>query len=421
MTYKPGLSSSLKNVLDGARRRFYISGMNRCYEVIVIGCGGLGSAALYRLSKELGPAVLGLEQFGLGHERGASQDHSRIIRLAQHQSQYAALARDAYEAWYEIERESGVRVLLKTGGLVIEDPTGRDMSKTGTRNIAGYVAAFDEHGFDYELLDPDELMARWPQFRLRGPERAIYQEDSGVVDAKRANAVHVALARAHGAEIMEKTPVRAVRPDGDGAQVVTDHETFLADRVVVASDAWTNTVLEETGMRIPLTVTQEQVTYYATPNLREFAPDRFPVFMWHGRDNFYGFPVYGEVATKLGQHMGGHEVTAETRTFDPDPVRVERYREFLGRHLPGFVGPELYTKTCLYTIPPDQNFVLDTLPEHPQISVAIGAGHAFKFAALIGRVLGDLALRGETSLLIEAFRIDRPAITDAAFEKAFHV
>jgi hypothetical protein len=111
-------------------------------------------------------------------------------------------------------------------------------------------------------------------------------------------------------------------------------------------------------------------------------------------DNFYGFPVYGEVATKLGQHMGGHEVTAETRTFEPDPVRVRRYRDFLGRYIPGFLGPELYTKTCLYTIPPDQNFVVDTLAEHPQISVAIGAGHAYKFAGLIGRILSELALEG---------------------------
>jgi sarcosine oxidase len=220
--------------------------------------------------------------------------------------------------------------------------------------------------------------------------------------------------------VLDETPVRAVRPNGDGVEVVTDDRTYLADRVVVASDAWTNEVLGETGTRIPLTVTQEQVTYYATPNLKAFSPERFPVFMWHGRDNFYGFPVYGEVATKLGQHMGGHEVTAETRTFEPDPVRLERYREFLGRYIPGFLGPELYTKTCLYTIPPDQNFVIDTLPEHPQISVAIGAGHAYKFAGLIGRILSELALEGESTYPIDAFRLDRPAVSDEAFEKTFH-
>jgi sarcosine oxidase len=396
--------------------------MNTRYEAIVVGCGGLGSAALYWLSRELGPAVLGLERFRLGHDRGASQDHSRIIRLAQHQSEYAALAPHAYEAWHALEEESGVRVLIKTGGLVIEAPDERDPEKVGTRNVEGYVAAFEEHGFDYELLDPGGLMRRWPQFRLEGSERAIFQKDSGLVDARKANAAHVALARSRGATVLEETAVRAVRPNGGGVEVVTDERTYFADRVVVAADARTNEVLRETGARIPLTVTQEQVTYYATPNLKEFSPERFPVFMWHGKDNFYGFPVYGEVATKLGQHMGGLKkpVTADTRTFEPDPVRIRRYRDFLSTHIPSFLGPELYTKTCLYTIPPDQNFVIDTLPEHPQISVAVGAGHAYKFAGLIGRILAELALDGASRFPIGAFRLDRPAISDEAFEKTFH-
>jgi sarcosine oxidase len=390
------------------------------YEAIVVGCGGLGSAALYWLSRELGDSVLGIEQFRLGHVRGASQDHSRIIRFAQHQPEYAALAPDAYEAFYEIEAESGVQVLHKTGGLVIEAVEERDPEKIGTRNVEGYIAAFEEFGFAYELLGPDELMYRWPQFRLRGTEKAIYQEESGIVDAGRTNAVHIALARARGAEVLEETPVRAVCPSGEGVEVVTDDEVYYTDRVVVASDAWTNQVLAETEAQLPLTVTQEQVTYYATPNLREFAPENFPVFMWHGAHNFYGFPVYGEVATKLGQHMGGHEVTADTRTFEPDPVRKQRYHDFLSRHLPGFLGPELYTKTCLYTVPPDQNFIIDTLPDYPQISVAIGAGHAYKFAGLIGRILSELALDGESSYPIEPFSIERPAITDNSFQKAFH-
>src|SRR5215210_8898701 len=280
--------------------------MNTDFRVIVIGCGGIGSAAAYWLGRRAGTSVLALEQFGLGHDRGASQDHSRIIRLAQHQSEYAALAPHAYEAWEDLEEGSGVGVLFKTGGLVIEAPDERDPEKVGTRNVDGYVDAFEEHGFDYELLDPDELMRRWPQFHLRGSERAIFQKDSGLVDARKANAAHVALARARGATVLDETPVRAVRPSGEGVEVVTDGRTYLADRVVVASDAWTNEILRETGARIPLTITQEQVTYYATPNLKQFSPERFPVFMWHGRDNFYGFPVYGEVATKLGQHMGGH-------------------------------------------------------------------------------------------------------------------
>lgn len=277
----------------------------------------------------------------------------------------------------------------------------------------------DRFGVDYTPLKADEVASRWPQFRLDGGERAIYQQDTGIIDAARANAVHAALARAHGAHIVESTPVRSVKPATAGVEMHTDEYAYLADRVVVTSGAWTNQVLADCGARLPLTVTQEQVTYYATPHLKEFAPETFPVFIWHGRHNFYGFPIYGEVATKLGEHMGGPEVTAETRTFEPDPQRQRRYCQFLNRHIPRFAGPELYTKACLYTIPPDQNFVLDTLPADPRVVVAVGAGHAYKFAALIGIILADLACEG-TSHPVEAFSLARPAITDLAFEKAFY-
>lgn len=391
------------------------------HRVIVVGLGGLGSAALHRLATELGPGVLGIEQFGLGHHRGASQDHSRIIRLAQHEPQYAALASPAYKSWDEVESESGQQILTRTGGLVVEDRVARRGAATGRRNIEGYTEMFDRYGVAYELLDADELVARWPQFRVSGGEQALYQAESGIIDAGRANAVHIALARAHGAEVRANTPVRAVRPDGDGVAVVTDDGVLHADRVVVASDAWTNQVLAGTGTSLPLTVLREQVTYYATPHLAEFSPARFPVFMWHGRHNFYGFPVYGEVATKLGQHMGGDETTADDRSFEIDPVRRERYAAFVDEHVPRFGGPELYSKTCLYTVPPDQNFVLDRLPEHPQIVVANGAGHAFKFAALIGQLLTDLALDRTPSHPIDAFTIDRPALTDPSFPRGFHV
>ncbi len=395
--------------------------MNSSHPIVVIGCGGLGSAACHWLAQEAGSAVLGLEQFELGHVRGASQDHSRIIRLAQHQDAYADLAPDAYAAWDAVERASGVTLHVRTGGLVIEDVAVRDAATTGTRNVAGYEEVMRRHGVEFERLTAGEIMQRWPQFRLAGDEQGIYQAESGLVDAGKANAVHLALARAAGATIRDRTPVLALRPRGDRVEVVTAGETYLAEKVVITADAWTNTLLAGLGRQLPLTVTQEQVTYYATPNLREFAPDRFPVFMWHGRDNFYGFPVYGEVATKLGQHNGGHVVTAETRSFEPDPVRVQRQRDFLAEHVPGFLGPGLYTKTCLYTLPPDQNFVLDTVPEHPNVAVAVGAGHAFKFASLLGRVLTDLALRGKTGYPVDEFALDRPALTDPHFERSFHV
>ena len=391
------------------------------HRYVVVGCGGLGSAATYWLSRAAGGRVLALEQYALGHDRGASQDHSRIIRYAQHQDAYADLAPAAYATWRDVERVSGQRLVTETGGLVIEDVEARAGTDTGSRNIGGYAAVADRHGVDFELLGARAIMERWPQFRLGGAEEAMYQRRSGIVDARRSNATHIALARGHGAEVREHTPVRALHPVGDHVEVVTDDEVIRAEHVVLTADARTNELLAPLGRALPLTVTQEQVTYYATPNLLDFSPERFPVFMWHGADNFYGFPVYGEVGTKLGQHMGGNEVTADTRTFEPDPLRIKRQEEFLAEHVPGFLGPEMYTKTCLYTIPPDQHFVVDTVPEAPRVSVAVGAGHAFKFASLIGRILAELATAGRSRHPIDTFTLDRAALTDPNWGRAFHV
>src|SRR3978361_2165599 len=106
--------------------------MNTDYRVIVVGCGGIGSAAAYWLGRDAGSSVLALEQFPLGHDRGASQDHSRIIRLAQHQDAYADLAPAAYATWHAVEQASGVRLVTKTGGLVIEATSERDAARRGT-------------------------------------------------------------------------------------------------------------------------------------------------------------------------------------------------------------------------------------------------------------------------------------------------
>jgi sarcosine oxidase len=160
-------------------------------------------------------------------------------------------------------------------------------------------------------------------------------------------------------------------------------------------------------MQLPLTVTQEQVTYFASSRLADFQPDRFPIWIWMDDPCFYGFPAFGEAGPKVGQDAGGQEVTADTRTFEPDQAALKRVQEFLARYIPSALGPIIYTKSCLYTLTPDRDFVLDTLPDHPNVTVAIGGGHGFKFASLIGRTLAELAVDGRTERNLEPFRIDR--------------
>lgn len=390
--------------------------MRQTYEVIVIGCGGLGSAAAYWLARRAGAEVLALEQFRLGHERGSSQDHSRIIRRSYHDPSYVALAAPAYELWAEVEAESGLQLVLRTGGLDLEL-----VGTTGIKDLSHCAAAMVEQGIPHEELSAREIMARWPQFTLPEEARGLYQADSGLVDAAKANAVHVALARLHGATIRDELPVRALRPVGDAVEVVTDDGVFSAGHVVLTCGAWTNHILASLGVHWPITVTQEQVTYFATPYIRDFTPDRFPVWIWRAQEEFYGFPVYGEVATKAGQDVGGDEVTPQTRTFAPNPRTHDRLLRFLEARIPHFLGPVLYTKTCLYTMTPDRDFVLDRLPDYPQITVGLGAAHGFKFSCLIGEILADLASEGDTRYPIAPFSLKRPALTDPTFVPTFNL
>lgn len=390
--------------------------MKTTYEYIVLGCGGIGSGTAYWLARHAGVEVLGLEQFELGHHHGGSQDHSRIIRLTYHHADYTRLTPHTYAAWATLEEESAVQIVTKTGSveLALADSPHR-------REIDIYAAAMDVAHIPYERIDGPEVMRRYPQFSLEQEVDALIQADTGIADAAKGNAAHVATARYHGATILDCCPVQTIHPFEGGVEVVTDAGRFSCRRLIVTAGAWTDRVLANVGVNLRLTVTQEQVTYYATPNLRDFAIGVFPIFIWHGNDVIYGFPVYGEVATKAAIDASGPAVTTNTRTYDADRAREQRVETWLKQYIPGFLGPKLYTKTCLYDMPRDRNFVIDALPEHPQILVCVGAGHAYKFASLLGKILSELAIDGQTDYPIAPFTLQRPAITDPNFPPIFHI
>jgi sarcosine oxidase len=357
------------------------------YEYIVLGLGGFGSAAAYWLARREGGEVLGIEQFELGHVRGESQDHSRIIRLSYHATHYVEMAKHAYLAWHEIECDAGEQLVLRTGGLDLG-------ARVSAIPLSTYSDSMDAAAVRYERLDAGEIMRRWPQWRLTDEVHGLFQEQAGIAMAARGNAAHIRMAREYGATLLERSPVDSIRHRDGEVEVVAGGQTYRARRLVVTAGAWSNRVLQDLEIGLPLRVTKEQVNYFAAPNPAEFAPDRFPVWIWMDGPCFYGFPVFGEPGPKVGQDAGGQEVTAETRTFDIDEPARQRVIRFLERSLPSALGPILYSKTCLYTLTPDRDFVIDTVPGRPEIAVAIGGGHGFKFASLIGRILSELAIDG---------------------------
>jgi sarcosine oxidase len=382
--------------------------MRREWDLIVVGLGALGAGAAYWGSTRPGARVLGLERFAFGHPNGASADHSRIIRLSYHRPDYVRLAKRAYETWAVVEAEAGERVVTITGGLDLW-PADAAIPR------ADYTESLSVEGVPFEILDAAEVMRRWPQWQLDDGTTAMFQAQGGLADPFKGNAAHLRLATQRGATLRDSAPVTAIRQAGGEVEVDVGGETHRAGHVVVAADAWTNELLEPFGRRLPLTITKEQVTYVAAPDPTAFAPDRFPVWIWMDDPSFYGFPTYGEAGPKAAQDCGGQPTTPETRTFDRDEAAYRNVRDFLGRHLPGAVGPDIYTKTCLYTLTPDRDFVVDRVPEAPGVTVLLGAAHGFKFASVLGRVAVELAFDGATPSApeIERFRIDRPILLEA--------
>jgi sarcosine oxidase len=380
----------------------------RDWDAIVVGLGAIGSGAAYWLSRSLGDGVLGLERFGMDHANGASADHSRIIRLSYHRPDYVRLAKRAYETWTEVEAEAGERIVTITGGLDLwpADPAIPQ---------ADYVDSLVAEGVSFELLDGPEIRRRWPQWHVGDEVSAMWQGQGGLADPFKGNAAHRRLAVAHGATLRDHAPVSAIRDAGGGdLEVVAPDVVYRTGRVVLAVDAWTNGLLASLGRRLPLTITKEQVTYFACPDPAAFAPDRFPVWIWMDDPSFYGFPTYGEAGPKAAQDCGGEPVDPDARTFDRDEAAFARLIDFMAAYLPGAIGPPIYTKTCLYTLTPDRDFVVDRLPDQPGVVVGLGAAHGFKFASVLGRILAELSVDGTTPSAPEVarFRIDRPILLE---------
>jgi sarcosine oxidase len=388
--------------------------MKREYDVIVLGLGALGSAAAYWLAKR-GSRVLGLEQFELGHARGSSHDWSRIIRLSYFSPAYVALAKEAYAAWDALERDAAERVVFKTGGLDI-GPRG------GAISLSGHADSMRACGVPFEELDAAQIRRRWPVWKVGDEIHGLFQADSGIVAADRATAALRRIGTAFGATLRENARVSAIRSAGGEIEVEAGGERYRAGKLILAAGPWTGRVLAHLGVRIPFEVTKEQVMYFRAPELSRFAPGTFPIWIWMDDPAFYGFPVFGQTdSVKIAQDSGGKAVDPDTRGFDEDPEISARVVGFIARYLPGALGPVERLKTCLYALTPDRDFIIDVLPECPNVAVTVGGGHGFKFASVIGRILCEFArdnrvtLDGRAERLdLSIFKIDRPVLQMAS-------
>ena len=373
----------------------------RGFDVIVIGLGGMGSAAAYHLARR-DRRVIGLEQFEPLHELGSSHGLTRIIRLAYHEDpSYVPLLRRAYELWHELETDAGEQLLITTGSL----EGGPDDGTT----FIGALEAARQHDIPHEVLDADELRLRYPAYAgFDDATRVVYQHDGAFLLAEPTMRAHHDGARRRGADLRFGEVVRSWEPAGDGVRVVTEAGTFEAERLVVCAGAWARTLVPSLER---LAVPERQVLAWLTPKRPElFEVDRFPVFLIDVEEgSFYGFPLHDGHGFKFGKY---HHRFEPIDPDDPDrSVHAEDealLRAFADRYFPDGAGPTEMLKACMFTNSPDEHFVLDRLPDVPQVAVFAGeSGHGYKFCSVVGEVLADLVIDGATRHDIGLFRIDR--------------
>ncbi|QDQ10355.1 N-methyl-L-tryptophan oxidase [Streptomyces spectabilis] len=383
------------------------------YDVIVIGLGGMGSAAAHHLSAR-GARVLGLERFGPVHQRGSSHGGSRVTRQSYFEDPaYVPLLLRAYELYEQVERDTGREIAILCGGVMLGRPDGRVVS--GARLSA------ETWGLPHEMLDAREIRRRFPTLTPRADEVALHERRAGLLRPENTVAAHLQLATRQGADLRFEEPVVRWEPCGGGVRVHTPDDTYTAGQLVICPGAWAPELLADLG--VPFTI-ERQVMYWFQPTggVGPFLPEHHPIYVWEDPEGVqaYGFPAIDgpELGAKVAFFRKGEVCTPDTIDRTVHPHEVAAMADHMARQIPLLPGRLLKAATCMYTTTPDEHFVIARHPAHPEsVTVACGfSGHGFKFVPVVGEIVADLALDGTTAHPVELFdprRITGPLPTAA--------
>ncbi len=348
-------------------------------DVIVVGLGGMGSAAAAHAASR-GKRVLGLEQFQAAHDRGSSHGRSRVIRLAyfEHPA-YVPLLRRAYELWRRLEDQTGRRLLQITGGLMI----GRPESEV----VAGSLRSAQAHHLEHDMLDAAQIRSRFPALTPGRDIVALFEHEAGIVFPEEAIRAHLDVAVDSGAHLHFDERVEGWDVTSAGTiDVRTSRARYQADRLILAPGSWAPGLFKIDWL--PLEIEPQQLHWFDPGGgPAPFVPGRFPIYIWDLGDGiqFYGFPADDEGRVKVAFFRS--KVTGEAAI-----------REALRPCIPALAdGTLVETMDCKYTLTPDHHFVIGHHPEVANVVIASPcSGHGYKFASVIGEILADLAIEGNT-------------------------
>ena len=372
------------------------------FDVIVIGLGAMGSAAAETLARQ-GLDVLGIDRFGPGHKHGSSHGRSRAIRLAAHEDPlYVPLLRRAYHLWRDLERRAREPLMTITGALDLGRNTGSDL-------IDGTLRAAREHGLMHEVLERDELQRRFPIFDVPNSYVGVWQPDGGFLRPEAILSAYHRLAGEAGARLHFGERVIAIEPQADRVEVITDEGRYECGQVVVAAGAWVAKLVPDL---LGVARTTRQVSGWFWPrDAQAFALGHLPVFAVDDgvMGAFYGVPAFETGGVKIARHGHLNEIVdADGLRLPVNDRDVVILRSFLARRVPQLDGEPLRTEGCIYTNLPDNHFLIDWLPNDSRILVAsVCSGHGFKFASVIGEIIGEMMVSGQTQQNVSRFGFSR--------------
>ncbi|HEY4310504.1 MAG TPA: N-methyl-L-tryptophan oxidase [Pirellulales bacterium] len=372
-------------------------------DVIVLGTGGIGSAALSALARR-GASVLGLDQFPPAHDQGSSHGQTRLIRQAYYEHpDYVPLVRRAYDLWDELSARRGVQLFRRTG-LLQAGPADGPV-------VEGTLASAQRHNLPIESLKPDDIQQHWPGFVVPQHFQGIYEPQAGVLAVEQCVTAHLEDAQAHGARLITGEAALAVQVGPDGVTVETAQQKYAAHRLVIAAGPWASRWLSDLG--ISLVVRRKPLFWFATRSPAYRASDGCPAFLFETSAGvFYGFPELERGELKIAEHSGGDTVldpaAVDRNVHADDQARLE---SFIRDYLPGVSRTRTNHVVCMYTMSVDEHFIVDRHPEQDRVCFVAGlSGHGFKFAPVLGEALADLALEGRSMLPIQFFSCRRAAL-----------
>ncbi|HEY1710207.1 MAG TPA: N-methyl-L-tryptophan oxidase [Rhizomicrobium sp.] len=382
-------------------------------DVIVLGLGATGSAALYQLAKR-GARVLGIDRYAPPHIHGSSHGDTRITRLAIGEgAHYTPLVRRSHAIWREMERETGAKLMTQTGGLILSSA-----AKTSHTHVEDFfdntIAAAKQHNIAHERLDASEIRRRFPAFAVRDDETGYYEPEAGYLRPEACVETNLALACKHGAAIHFHE--KALRFDAapDHVTVTTEQGVYNACKLVLAAGPWLPELLAP-AHAAPFRIYRQVLVWFDVEgSIAPFEPQRFPVFIWElqGLDQgLYGFPAIdgprGGVKVATEQYVATTTPDAAARDISAQEIAA-MHATYIAPHFPRLSPRAVKVATCLYTVTPDAGFVVDTHPDSQRVIVASPcSGHGFKHSAALGEVLADLVETGQARADISAFRLSR--------------